>query len=152
MARSRLVSRLGDRTGTPTVADLVALHPQLGIDMHPARPGRPPRRTHLTPTLRYVRIGRTTDVLAVRIVTGQSTADWHKQSDALAAAWRADRITIRATAPGELKITLMRGDVLAEPIGLPIPTAVTPVDLGPCRWGSPKPATAGSYRCSAIMC
>ncbi|MDM3946651.1 FtsK/SpoIIIE domain-containing protein [Mycobacteroides abscessus] len=84
----------------------------------------------LTPTLRYVRIGRTTDVLAVRIVTGQSTADWHKQSDALAAAWRADRITIRATAPGELKITLMRGDVLAEPIGLPIPTAVTPVDLG----------------------
>ncbi|MCA4723065.1 MULTISPECIES: FtsK/SpoIIIE domain-containing protein [Mycobacteriaceae] len=84
----------------------------------------------LTPTLRTITIGTTTDVLAVRIVTGQSAADWHKQSDALAAAWRADRITIVATAPGELKITLMRGDVLAEPIGLPMPTAATPVDLG----------------------
>jgi len=84
----------------------------------------------LTPTLRTITIGKTTDVLAVRIVTGQSAADWHKQSDALAAAWRADRITIVSTAPGELKITLMRGDVLAEPIGLPLPTPATPVDLG----------------------
>lgn len=84
----------------------------------------------LTPTLRTIAIGRTTDVLAVRIVTGQSVADWHKQSDALAAAWRADRITIVSTSPGELKITLMRGDVLAEPVMLAMPTPATPVDLG----------------------
>jgi S-DNA-T family DNA segregation ATPase FtsK/SpoIIIE len=87
------------------------------------------RERTLTPTLRTVTIGRTTDVLAVRMVTGQSLADWHKQSDALAAAWRADRITIVSTAPGELRITLMRGDVLAEPIGLPVPTPTTPVHL-----------------------
>ncbi|ASL07121.1 cell division protein FtsK [Mycobacterium intracellulare subsp. chimaera] len=89
----------------------------------------------LTPTLRTVTIGKTTDVLAVRIVTGQSGADWHKQSDALAAAWRADRISITATSPGELRITLMRADVLAEPIALPMPTPATPVDLVSVRVG-----------------
>jgi S-DNA-T family DNA segregation ATPase FtsK/SpoIIIE len=89
----------------------------------------------LVPTLQSVRIGKTTDVLAVRIVTGQSLADWQKQSEALAAAWRADRLTIASTAPGEVKITLMRGDVLAEPIALPVPTATTPVDVGSVRVG-----------------
>jgi S-DNA-T family DNA segregation ATPase FtsK/SpoIIIE len=93
------------------------------------------RERTLTPTLRTVTIGRTTDVLAVRIVTGQSLADWHKQSDALAAAWRADRITITATAPGELRITLMRGDVLATPTALPMPTPATPVNLAGVRVG-----------------
>ena len=100
----------------------------------------------LTPTLRMVTIGRTTDVLVVRIVTGQSVADWHKQADALAAAWRADRITITSTAPGELKITLMRGDVLADPIALPIPTPATPVNLGSVRVGITE------TRCWGIMC
>ncbi|CPV46410.1 FtsK/SpoIIIE domain-containing protein [Mycobacteroides abscessus] len=89
----------------------------------------------LVPTLRTVTIGRSTDVLAVRIVTGQSVTDWHQQSGALAAAWRADRITITATAPGELRITLMRSDVLADPIALPIPTTATPVDLRGVRVG-----------------
>jgi DNA segregation ATPase FtsK/SpoIIIE, S-DNA-T family len=89
----------------------------------------------LTPALRTVTIGKTTDVLAVRIVTGQSLADWQKQSDALAAAWRVDRLTITSTAPGELKITLMRGDVLADAIALPIPTPATQVDVGAVRVG-----------------
>lgn len=89
----------------------------------------------LVPTLHSVRIGRTTDVLALRVVTGQSLTDWHKQSEALAAAWRADRITIRATAPGELRITLMRGDALADPIALPMPTTTTAVDVGSLRVG-----------------
>jgi DNA segregation ATPase FtsK/SpoIIIE, S-DNA-T family len=89
----------------------------------------------LTPALRSVSIGKTTDVLAVRIVTGQSLADWQKQSQALAAAWRADRLTITSTAPGELKITLMRGDALADPIALPVPTPATRVDVAAVRVG-----------------
>jgi len=89
----------------------------------------------LVPTLRSVHIGKTTDVLALRVVTGHSLTDWHKQSEALAAAWRADRITISATAPGELRIALMRGDVLADPIVLPVPTAATPVNMGAVRVG-----------------
>jgi DNA segregation ATPase FtsK/SpoIIIE, S-DNA-T family len=89
----------------------------------------------LVPTLRSVRIGKTTDVLELRVVTGQSLADWQRQSEALAAAWRADRITIRSTAPGDLRITLMRGDVLAQPIALPMPTPATRVDVGAVRVG-----------------
>ena len=89
----------------------------------------------LTPTLQSVQIGAHTDVLRLRIVTGQSVQDWHKQAEALAAAWRAERITVTATAPGELRITLMRGDILAEPITLPMPTPATIVDLAAVRVG-----------------
>jgi S-DNA-T family DNA segregation ATPase FtsK/SpoIIIE len=84
----------------------------------------------LVPALRSVQIGKSTDVLQLRVVTGQSLADWHKQADALAAAWRADRLTITSTAPGELKVTVMRGDVLADPIALPILRPATHVDVG----------------------
>jgi S-DNA-T family DNA segregation ATPase FtsK/SpoIIIE len=83
----------------------------------------------LVPALRSVRIGHHADVLTVRVVAGQSIADWQKRGDALAAAWRAERLTIRATTPGELRIIISRGDVLAQPIALPIPTRATPVDL-----------------------
>src|SRR6516165_1988372 len=74
----------------------------------------------LIPALLGVHIGDHTDILAVRVVTGQSISHWQRQADALAAAWTADRITITATAPGEIGITIMRGDVLAEPVALPI--------------------------------
>ena len=80
-------------------------------------------------------IGAHTDVLELRVVSGQSINDWQKQADALAAAWRADRLTIRATTPGALRVTVMRGDVLAQPIGLPMPTPATPVDLAAVRVG-----------------
>ncbi|AEV75621.1 MULTISPECIES: FtsK/SpoIIIE domain-containing protein [Mycobacteriaceae] len=89
----------------------------------------------LTPALQSVQIGVRSDVLRLRVVTGQSLQDWHKQAEALAAAWRADRLTITAIAPGELRITLMRGDVLAEPIALPMPTPATIVDLTSVRVG-----------------
>ncbi|MCV7195762.1 FtsK/SpoIIIE domain-containing protein [Mycobacterium angelicum] len=89
----------------------------------------------LVPTLQSVQIGKKTDALQLRIVTGQSLTDWHKQADALAAAWRAERITIVSTAPAELRITLMRGDVLADPVDLPMPTSTTAVDLRAVRVG-----------------
>ncbi|EFG79811.1 hypothetical protein HMPREF0591_0272, partial [Mycobacterium parascrofulaceum ATCC BAA-614] len=60
----------------------------------------------LVPALRSVRIGHHADVLILRVVAGQSIADWHKRGDALAAAWRAERLTIRATTPGELRIII----------------------------------------------
>ena len=47
----------------------------------------------LVPVLRAVQIGRHTDVLDLRVVTGQSVTDWQKQAEALAAAWRAERLT-----------------------------------------------------------
>ena len=89
----------------------------------------------LVPALLSVRIGSHADVLIVRVVAGQSINDWQKQGPALAAAWRADRLTIRATTPGELRIIIGRGDVLGEPISLPMPTRATPVDLAAVRIG-----------------
>ena len=89
----------------------------------------------LVPALRSVRIGAHADVLTLRVVAGQSVNDWQKRGDALAAAWRAERLTIRATTPGELRIIISRGDVLARPIRLPMPTGATPVDLAGVRIG-----------------
>ncbi|VBA62459.1 DNA translocase FtsK [Mycobacterium attenuatum] len=135
LARPTVISRLGDRTGATPLAERVALHPHLGIGvpLHglTARLGE---RT-LVPTLQSVQIGKTTDALQLRIVTGQCLTDWHKQADGLAAAWRADRITIRSIAPGEVRITLMRGDVLADPVDLPMPTSTAAVDLRAVRIG-----------------
>ncbi len=89
----------------------------------------------LVPALRSVQIGNHADVLILRVVAGQSINDWHKQGPALAAAWRAEQLTIRATTPGELRIIIGRGDVLAQPISLPMPTPATPVDVAAVRIG-----------------
>ena len=114
----------------------MALHPKLGIGLHLAWSHRAFGRTASRAGAAVsVDIGAHTDVLDLRVVTGQSVADWHKCADALAAAWRADRLTIRATAPGELRVTVMRGDVLAQPIALPMPTPATRVGLAGVRVG-----------------
>ena len=73
----------------------------------------------LTPQLRCVWIGKYSDVIDLRVITGQSVHDWQKRARELAAAWRADRLTVRATAPGELRITITRYDYLAQPVRLP---------------------------------
>ncbi|BDB43627.1 hypothetical protein IWGMT90018_40730 [Mycobacterium kiyosense] len=89
----------------------------------------------LVPAVESVRIGRHADVLCLRVVTGQSIADWQKRAPALAATWGAQRLTIRATAPGQLRIIIGRGDVLGQPIAVPMPTPATEVDLGAVRVG-----------------
>lgn len=89
----------------------------------------------LVPALQSVRIGRHADVLCLRVVTGQSIADWQKRAPALAATWRAERLTIRATAPGQLRIIIGRGDVLGQPIAVPMPTPGSAVDLAAVRVG-----------------
>jgi DNA segregation ATPase FtsK/SpoIIIE, S-DNA-T family len=84
----------------------------------------------LVPTLQWVNIGATSDVLAVRIVTGQCLADWQKRGDALAEAWRAQRVTIRSATPGELRITLHHGDAVAAARPLPRPASGANADPG----------------------
>jgi len=95
----------------------------------------------LIPVLTSVRIGAHTDTLSVSIVTGQSITDWNKQAAALAATFNADRLTITATAPGQLRITIMRGDLLAELMALPIPAAGGPVDLAAIPLGVTETGT-----------
>jgi S-DNA-T family DNA segregation ATPase FtsK/SpoIIIE len=82
----------------------------------------------LIPLVRSIWIGKHTDVIDLRVVTGQSVADWQKRTRELAAAWRADQLSIRPTAPGEARITITRYDFLARPIRLPRPPNAS-VDL-----------------------
>jgi S-DNA-T family DNA segregation ATPase FtsK/SpoIIIE len=83
----------------------------------------------LTPRLRSIRIGRYADVIDLRVVGGQSVNDWQKRVHELAAGWRAERISIRAIRPGEVRITVTRYDPLAQPIPLPWWAATTNVNL-----------------------
>lgn len=82
----------------------------------------------LIPLLQSVTIGATVDVLVVRIVTGQCVADWQKRSDALAHAWRAQRVTSRPLTPGNIHITVHHSDALVLPMRLPRPAPETTVD------------------------
>jgi S-DNA-T family DNA segregation ATPase FtsK/SpoIIIE len=84
----------------------------------------------LIPLAQSVNIGATSDVLVVRIVTGQCLADWQKRSDALAEAWRAQRVTIASTTPGAIQITVHHTDALALPLRLPWPATAAKVDAG----------------------
>ncbi|WP_457062223.1 FtsK/SpoIIIE domain-containing protein [Mycobacteroides abscessus] len=83
----------------------------------------------LVPVLDGIRIGEHSDILDVSLVTGQSVSNWRNQAEALAAALRADRIQITVTQPGKIRITVIRGDVLADPVALPMPEPGTGVNL-----------------------
>ncbi|OBH17314.1 FtsK/SpoIIIE domain-containing protein [Mycolicibacter sinensis] len=89
----------------------------------------------LVPVVNSARIGHHADTLTVQVVTGQSISDWQKRAPGLAAAWRAERLTIRASAPGQVRIIIGRGDVLGQPIALPIPILEARVDLAAVRVG-----------------
>lgn len=83
----------------------------------------------MVPSLRAVTIGVTSDALEVRILTGQSLADWQSRGDALAEALSAQRVTIRSIRPGSIRITAHHGDPLTTPIRLPRPARDTTPDL-----------------------
>jgi S-DNA-T family DNA segregation ATPase FtsK/SpoIIIE len=89
----------------------------------------------LVPALCSVTLGTTSDVLVVRILTGQSVADWQNRSAALAEALRARRVTIRSIKPGAISITAHHDDALATPIRLPRPATDTTVDPSSVRAG-----------------
>lgn len=102
-----------------------------------------------TPKLQKVRLGDTTDTLLVRMLRGQTPADYSKAADALAGAFDADQVRIEPTSPQQLRITVQRGQPLASPIA---PTTATrPGERGgqqstPAtpRAGQPKPNTTST--------
>jgi S-DNA-T family DNA segregation ATPase FtsK/SpoIIIE len=83
----------------------------------------------MVPSLRSVTIGATSDVLEVRILTGQSLADWQSRGDALAEALSARRVTIRSIRPGSISVSTHHGDPLETPIRLPRRAADAATDL-----------------------
>jgi S-DNA-T family DNA segregation ATPase FtsK/SpoIIIE len=89
----------------------------------------------LVPSLDSVSIGASRGVVVVRILAGQSVADWQNRSAALAEVFGAQRVTIRSVRPGTISMTTHHGDPLATPIPLPRPTTDTSVDLSGVRVG-----------------
>jgi S-DNA-T family DNA segregation ATPase FtsK/SpoIIIE len=86
----------------------------------------------LVPAMRSVTLGTACDVVVVRILMGQSVADWQNRSAALAETFRARRVTIRSTKPGDIMITAHHGDQLATAVPLrrsPTAATVDPSDL-----------------------
>jgi DNA segregation ATPase FtsK/SpoIIIE, S-DNA-T family len=95
----------------------------------------------LVPAVRSIIIGATSDVVVVRLLTGQSVADWQNKSGALAEAVRARRVTIRSIKPGTISITTHHGDPLAAPIQLPRAATDTVVDPSSLRLGVTEAGT-----------
>lgn len=87
------------------------------------------RDRELVPVLDGIMIGEHSDILDVSIVTGQSVSNWRNQAEALAAAFKADRIQITVPEPGKIRLTVMRGDALAEPVALRLPEPGAAVNL-----------------------
>ena len=117
-----IVPAVGDPADADPVADLVDLSGTAGPRSAPctASPRKLDEQT-LVPALRSVTIGTTSDVVVVRILTGQSVADgrtkrrpWPKRS-----APAGDDPLHPAR---EISITAHHGDALATPIRLRRPT------------------------------
>ena len=95
----------------------------------------------LVPSLCSVSIGASSDVVAVRILTGQSLADWQSRSAALAEALGAYRVTVHSIRPGTISITAHHADPLATPIRLRYPVPTAHVDLSNIRVGVTEAGT-----------
>lgn len=95
----------------------------------------------LVPALDSVSIGANSDVVVVRILTGQSVADWQNRSAALAEALGARRVTIRSIKPGTISITAHHSDPLATLIRLGRPKTNTNADLANLRVGVTEAGT-----------
>jgi S-DNA-T family DNA segregation ATPase FtsK/SpoIIIE len=89
----------------------------------------------LVPAIRSVTLGTACDVVVVRILIGQSVADWQNRTAALAETFRARRVAIRSTKPGDIMITAHHGDVLATAVPLRRSPADVKVDASGVRVG-----------------
>ena len=95
----------------------------------------------MLPVLGEVTAGRCADWVRVRLVSGQSPQQFADRAEELAHGFGAHVCRVRAAAPGNVLLELVRRDALAEPIpALPIPDPAA-VDLralpvGRCEDGS----------------
>lgn len=87
----------------------------------------------LVPALQRLVIGDAVDVLTVRMLAGQSTTDWQRQSEALAHAFGAQLVRVRAAQPGWVEIEVQHADPLACVV--PVVELATSPDLAAVRIG-----------------
>ena len=104
----------------------------------------------LLPVLGKVTSTRYTDRVPVRLVSGQSAADFAARAENLAHGFGAVTCRVRTGRPGAVVLELVRRDALAAIISaLPAPARA---DLGRCRSAAAKTARRGWSGCTALMC
>ena len=76
----------------------------------------------VVPVLGKVIVTGCTDRVAVRLVSGQSPADFAARAEGIAHGFRAHLCRVRSSGPGAVVLELVRRDALADPMSvLPIP-------------------------------
>ena len=94
----------------------------------------------LLPVIAEVAAGGPVDRVTVRLVSGQSPADFADRAEGIAHGFGVHLCRVRPVAPGLIVLELVRRDALADPIpALPIPERVDLAGLaiGRCEDGSP---------------
>jgi len=98
------------------------------------------RQRVLLPVLVGVRARDAVDLVAVRLVTGQTPEDFADRADNLAHAFRAQLCRVRNGGPGMVTLEFVRADTLADPIpALPVSPFVdlAALEVGRCENGQP---------------
>jgi S-DNA-T family DNA segregation ATPase FtsK/SpoIIIE len=76
----------------------------------------------VVPVLGKVTVTGCTDLVHVKLVSGQSPADFAARADAIAHGFRAHLCRVRSSGPGAVVLELVRRDALADPMpALPVP-------------------------------
>ena len=94
----------------------------------------------LVPALQRLVISDAFDVLTVRMLAGQSTTDWQRQSEALAHAFGASLVRVRTAQPGWVEIEVQHHDPLASVVAVPSPSSspdLAGIRIGVRENGSP---------------
>jgi S-DNA-T family DNA segregation ATPase FtsK/SpoIIIE len=98
------------------------------------------RSRDLLPVLTAVRRSGATDLVTIRLVTGQAPADFAARAGNLAHAFGAALCRVRDAGPGMVVLEFVRADTLADPIpAMPYPDAVdlTALPVGKLENGAP---------------
>jgi DNA segregation ATPase FtsK/SpoIIIE, S-DNA-T family len=94
----------------------------------------------LLPVLADVHAGGSVDQVSVRLVSGQSPADFADRAEGIAHGLRVHLCRVRPVAPGLVVLELVRRDALADPLpALPVLDQVelAALPVGRCEDGSP---------------
>jgi DNA segregation ATPase FtsK/SpoIIIE, S-DNA-T family len=94
----------------------------------------------VVPVLGTVQVTGCTGQVSVRLVSGQSPADFADRAEGIAHGFGAYLCRVRSARPGRVVLELVRRDALAEPMGaLPVPEIpdLRALPVGRCEDGSP---------------
>jgi S-DNA-T family DNA segregation ATPase FtsK/SpoIIIE len=88
----------------------------------------------VVPVLGKVRVAGCIDLVSVRLVSGQSPADFAGRAEGIAHGFRVHLCRVRSSVPGAVVLELVRRDALAEPMrALAIPETTDLRALSGCK-------------------